>query len=59
VIQIGKWYWASTPRTEPRHTLERVQVLKINDGAAEVKTARPIMTDETYTLPTDKIKEGK
>jgi hypothetical protein len=55
-VTIGKYYYAVTPRSEPRKVSERVQVLAIDGELIKVKTAESLRCEDVYTLTIDKFR---
>jgi len=57
MINVGKFYYCKTPRSEKTKSLERIQVVSVADGKAMVKTVDNLVRScETYVVSLDDIK---
>ncbi|NLE04925.1 MAG: hypothetical protein GX638_09000 [Crenarchaeota archaeon] len=58
MIEINKYYYASTPRSEKQNKQERVKILEILTDKVRCITVDPLKVFETYVLSIDKVRQN-
>lgn len=50
MVEIGKYYYASTPRSRQQGTQERVKILDIIGDTITCITVNSLKVEQTYTI---------
>lgn len=50
MVQIGKYYYASTPRSRQQGKQERVKILDITGDLIQCITVDPLKVEQTYNI---------
>ena len=58
MIEIGRFYYASTPRSKKQGVMERVKVLGITEDTVKCITVNPIKKEETYDINISEIRSN-
>jgi hypothetical protein len=56
MIEIGKYYYASTPRSKQQKKQERVKVLSISGNVVTCITVDPLKIEQIYNIYISDVK---